>query len=242
MKKRIRHLRVPKRKSTFRITVLALVCACAVHGFFLFGFKVASIPIGSWVSREVLLWITAPRRNAGVAAMTQSTAMPLMPVMLEREPRITDAGSLSRYFSDSITRKEFPGIYLARRAGTVSIDDTTVQTPALSGAQQWHIDRPEALDRIMKASWRQMRSRTASQQELSAAPVVLAIDAMLPGGIRQVSVLSSSGSDVFDAQAAAFIRSLPFAHEMFISEPGNKGSPALYRTIIAVTIEAEPAK
>jgi hypothetical protein len=241
MKKRIRHLKLPERKSNVRLTMLALACACIVHGVFLFGFRVASVSVGSWTSRDVLLWITAPRRNTLDDTVPRSTAMPF-PAMTEREPRITSSAVLSRLFSGSNSRKEFPKVILTRRTGIVSIDDAAPQTPVMSGVQRWHVDKPEALDRIMKASWHQMRSRPAAQQEQADAPAVLAVDAALPGGIRQISVISSSGSEVFDAQAAAFIRSLPFAHESFVSEPGDTRRPVLYRAIIAVTSEAEPAK
>jgi len=162
--------------------------------------------------------------------------------MPEREPRITDASAIPRYLSDSIVRKVFPRVFLSRRAGTVAMDDSAVHPSVLSGEQQWVVDRPALLDRIMNASWRQMRTRQHIQQEYTGTPAVLAVDAALPGGIRQISIISSSGSEAFDTKAAAFIRSLPFAHEAFVSEPGEMRSPALYRAIIAVTTEAKPAK
>jgi hypothetical protein len=242
MKKRIHHLRLPVRKSNVRLSLLALACACIVHAFFLFGFRVASIPIGSWASRDVLLWITSPYRSAPEIPAPRVAVMSFIPGMNEREPRISSTAALSRFFSASSFRKEFPAVFLSRRAGTVSIEDTASQSPPMTGVQRWRVDKPAALDRIMKSSWHQMRTRPASQKTHSDSPAVLAVDAAIPGGIRQISVLSSSGSDLFDAEAAAFIRSLPFAHDSFVSEPGDSRRPALYRAIIAVTIEAEPGK
>lgn len=239
MYKHIRQTRVPSRKSTARLKLVALVCACVIHGVFLFGFRVASIPVGSWAARDVLLWITGPRRdkNNTAAGIAQMAALPFLPVLPEQEPRLSDESVLTRYFLSGISRTEIPLLLLTRRTGTEPDEDADVRAPRVAAKKQWLIDSPQALDRIMNNNWRQVLNREALTRELPDKPAVLAVDAAIPGGICQVAVISSSGSETFDAEAVAFIRTLPVNHELFITGPGETRTPEIYRALIAITVE-----
>jgi hypothetical protein len=239
MYKHIRNVRVPSRKPTGRLKLVALVCACLIHGIFLFGFRIASTPVGSWAARDVLLWITVPRKGNDDAAsgIAQTLSLPFVPVLPEQEPRVSDRSALTRYFLSGVARTEIPLLLLTRRTGTGPDKEAEVRAPRTAAKKQWRVDNPKALDRIMNKNWRQMLNRETGIRRLPDKPVVLVVDAAVPSGIRQVTVIASSGSDAFDAEAVAFIRSLPFNHGQFITVPEEERQSELYRAFIGITVE-----
>jgi hypothetical protein len=239
MYKHIRNVPVPTRKPTGRLKLIALVCACVIHGIFLFGFRVASIPVGSWAARDVLLWITVPRKGHTdtAAGGAQTVTLPFVPVLLAQEPHLSDSPVLTRYFLSGIARTEIPLLLLTRRTGAEPDDDAAVRTPRADAQKQWVVDNPDVLDRIMDKNWRQMLTRNVSTRELPDKPVILAVDAVVPGGIRQVTVIASSGSEAYDAEAVALIRSLPLKHALFITVPQEKQPLEIYRVFIGITVE-----
>lgn len=229
-------------KSTRAITLLALLIACAVHAVLLLGLRVSSTRVGSWASREALLWITSPKRETPGQAMSLSPGRSIMiqRPAFARTPEYYPNRKVYSYMFGGLLHREMPLVYLSRRGGEPVYEESGPASSAHSPDMQWSISNLAELEKIVREDWRtSLEPVPAVAGEIPGRPVIVALSIDVPGGIRQITVLESSGSDEFDAAACGMLRTLPYTMTEFSTQPGRFRPPRPGIVILAVSLASQ---
>ena len=227
-------------KSTRHLTILALVIAVGVHAVVLLGLRVMPLQAGSWAARQTLLWITSPRRDPLMPPRptARRLTMPLQQPDPASRPRYIHNRGVDTYLFDSLQRQDMPLVYLARHDGT-KLKERKGTAAGYAPARQWRIRGGREADAFLPAGWREEPGNVpAGSIPVPEQPLIVALSFDDPGGLRQIAVLESSGSSVFDTAACAMLRTLPYPPSRFSSRPGQLRAGTTVQVILAISLES----